>query len=586
VDWLEGGKSYRLELVGREGGTDVLMLAEGDLLNVEVASSPGGAAREAACPNCNEAGLPTHPLMPPPEAFTRIASFFTSFVAAEDPNEKSVPDGEGDEEFVGIGAELYYTIYFENIVGPHAANAQRVVIFDQLHPYHDASTVELLDVSVGGRIYPLYYFGPDRSTGYMVAPSVTLSSASVSQGDLYASEPCSGDQFSVSAHVDRFGGTITWTFETRGCDGQLVPPDTDPGRGFLPPNRTPPAGEGFVSFTVGLDPNIPDDAPIFNRAEIRFDDELKIVTNTARNVFSLFLLADEPANPVPRPYEPELDNRVRLDTSLSWAACRHAKRYDVYFWEPDATEPIVIRDLTAPRASVPIPLGNDTLYRWQVVAKNVKGAETRGPEWSFKTTPPCPEQPIELTVTNDGCPYRGPITLRWEAVPSATAYAVRFRRCSEPWEYRGAGGAGVELVLDNLRPGAYEWQVTAMSEACPKPDWEEAATGHFEACAIDPFVRGDTDASGVVNLTDAVAVLLYLFSGGREPACFDAADSDDNGQLQLTDAVRILGWLFLGGTSPSHPSPSVGDYPTCDCGVDPVTDPPDPLGCAAFGPCE
>lgn len=100
------------------------------------------------------------------------------------------------------------------------------------------------------------------------------------------------------------------------------------------------------------------------------------------------------------------------------------------------------------------------------------------------------------------------------------------------------------------------------------------------------FVRGDTDADGKINLTDAVSVLNYLFVGGREPSCFDAADSDDNGQLQLTDAVRLLGWLFLGNAAPPAPSPSSGTYPQTDCGTDPETEPADPLGCAQFGPCQ
>ena len=79
------------------------------------------------------------------------------------------------------------------------------------------------------------------------------------------------------------------------------------------------------------------------------------------------------------------------------------------------------------------------------------------------------------------------------------------------------------------------------------------------------FRRGDSNASGDLNITDGVFVLNYLFLGGPEPPCQDAADSDDNGSLNITDGVRILNYLFLGGPAPPAPGPET-------CGSDPTTD--------------
>jgi len=79
------------------------------------------------------------------------------------------------------------------------------------------------------------------------------------------------------------------------------------------------------------------------------------------------------------------------------------------------------------------------------------------------------------------------------------------------------------------------------------------------------FRRGDSNASGDLNITDGVFVLNYLFLGGPEPPCQDAADSDDNGTLNITDGVRILNYLFLGGPAPPAPGPDTcGDDPTAD----------------------
>jgi hypothetical protein len=88
------------------------------------------------------------------------------------------------------------------------------------------------------------------------------------------------------------------------------------------------------------------------------------------------------------------------------------------------------------------------------------------------------------------------------------------------------------------------------------------------------FRRGDADASGRLEITDAIAVLGFLFLGGREPACLDAADADDSGTLEITDPLRILVHLFLGGRSPQPPFEACGGDPT-----------PDGLGCDRFPAC-
>jgi hypothetical protein len=123
-----------------------------------------------------------------------------------------------------------------------------------------------------------------------------------------------------------------------------------------------------------------------------------------------------------------------------------------------------------------------------------------------------------------------------------------------------ATGAPAADIEGNLRPcgagvdiGAYE------SGGCVPPEL---------------FVRGDSDASGEVNLTDAVFTLLHLFLAGERPPCFDAADADDSGILTLSDPVFLLNGLFLGG----EPLPA----PAGDCGEDPTQD---TLSCETYAAC-
>ncbi len=101
------------------------------------------------------------------------------------------------------------------------------------------------------------------------------------------------------------------------------------------------------------------------------------------------------------------------------------------------------------------------------------------------------------------------------------------------------------------------------------------------------FVRGDVDASGQVDLTDAVILLGHLFLSNPAPPCLDAADSADEGRLEITSAIYLLNWLFLGGPPPPPPTPLPGAPPGGSCGVDPTVDAGagGDLGCLSFPPC-
>ncbi len=111
-----------------------------------------------------------------------------------------------------------------------------------------------------------------------------------------------------------------------------------------------------------------------------------------------------------------------------------------------------------------------------------------------------------------------------------------------------------------------------------RPCWNGVDIGAHEYCGstppLVPFLRGDANADGTVDLSDGIRIVFYLFLGASELECLDAADADDGGDPGLEDALRILGFLFLG--EPALPEPFEG------CGKDPTDD---ELSCNAFPPC-
>lgn len=137
---------------------------------------------------------------------------------------------------------------------------------------------------------------------------------------------------------------------------------------------------------------------------------------------------------------------------------------------------------------------------------------------------------------------------------------------------RGAAGPGRLTDFDG-EPIAGQWSLRMI-------DHEPGEVGslirwQLRVCPAQldsDFERGDASADGTINISDAIYLLSYFFSGGPAPSCDDSADVNDDGMLNVGDAISILGFLFTMGTPIAPPM---------TCGQDPT---PDSLTCDAF-PC-
>jgi hypothetical protein len=88
------------------------------------------------------------------------------------------------------------------------------------------------------------------------------------------------------------------------------------------------------------------------------------------------------------------------------------------------------------------------------------------------------------------------------------------------------------------------------------------------------FRRGDSNADGTTDISDAIAILGYLFQGGSRVPCEQAGDANDDGKLDISDAITVLSFLFSGGKAIKPP---------LTCGVDPSGH---DLPCRSFPGCQ
>ena len=95
------------------------------------------------------------------------------------------------------------------------------------------------------------------------------------------------------------------------------------------------------------------------------------------------------------------------------------------------------------------------------------------------------------------------------------------------------------------------------------------------------FHRGDVNNDSLLDISDAVGILDYLFSGGLRLTCLEAADFNNDWVVDITDPVATLNYLFVGGAPPAAPGPIESP-----CGHDPdAGNPEGDLGCEEYPGC-
>jgi hypothetical protein len=85
----------------------------------------------------------------------------------------------------------------------------------------------------------------------------------------------------VTAGINLSTGLVTWTFTS--LDPTTLDLTSIPLAGFLPPDKTPPEGEGFVSYTIEPKANLSTGATINAQATVVFDQNAPINTPSLTN---------------------------------------------------------------------------------------------------------------------------------------------------------------------------------------------------------------------------------------------------------------------------------------------------------------
>ncbi|MCZ6792064.1 MAG: CotH kinase family protein [Planctomycetota bacterium] len=126
----------------------------------------------------------------------------------------------------------------------------------------------------------------------------------------------------------------------------------------------------------------------------------------------------------------------------------------------------------------------------------------------------------------------------------------------------------MSMIVATTPPGTGSVEIRVVNQRPTEVPSKDTVTFRYLGA---PFVRGDANIDGDVDISDAVTILAHLFLGDAELRCIAAADANFSRDVDLSDAISILEFLFGGTAVLLKPFPACGHEPvgaglSCDVG--------------------
>jgi len=83
----------------------------------------------------------------------------------------------------------------------------------------------------------------------------------------------------------------------------------------------------------------------------------------------------------------------------------------------------------------------------------------------------------------------------------------------------------------------------------------------LEVLGQPQYICGDANSDDIVDVSDAVYIINYVFVGGFAPEPMEAGDTNCDGIVDVCDAVWIVNYVFVGGDAPCDTDGD--DIPDC-----------------------
>jgi hypothetical protein len=139
-------------------------------------------------------------------------------------------------------------------------------------------------------------------------------------------------------------------------------------------------------------------------------------------------------------------------------------------------------------------------------------------------------------------------------LPSGAAY----RLMADPTPSPTLSGTDVSALLSfgptRLETGGVVHYRFALAATYNGPTWMPQIMANLRTVGANaddcPYVPGDANGDGVVDISDPVHLIAYIFSGGPAPFPTEAGDANCSGAVDISDVVYLIQYIFGGGPAP------------------------------------
>ena len=109
--------------------------------------------------------------------------------------------------------------------------------------------------------------------------------------------------------------------------------------------------------------------------------------------------------------------------------------------------------------------------------------------------------------------------------------------------------AMVQLIFSgvDLDTGSYQVNLKVSSNDPDSVDALQMLAAHLKVLL---YLCGDATGEHAIDISDAVALIAYIFSGGPTPTPYLSGDANCDSVVDISDAVYLIAYIFSGGPSP------------------------------------
>jgi hypothetical protein len=152
--------------------------------------------------------------------------------------------------------------------------------------------------------------------------------------------------------------------------------------------------------------------------------------------------------------------------------------------------------------------------------------------------------------------------------PQSDIYAYNYDATlvNEAWPWQGDDIVGSPALADIDNDSQLELAVGTWSEgelclqlgeytAPASLPWPMYGHDIWHTGYTYEYVCGDADGNAMVNISDAVYLISFIFGGGTAPVPLNLGDADCNLIVNISDAVYLISYIFGGGSAPCAECP-------------------------------